>query len=388
MVFGFSRAKHSPIAVDFGADSLKLLQVTPGDPPRLVAAARAELSSEARQNPTARCAFFADALKRLVKSAPFSGHRAALSIPAYQTLVTHLQIPSADPEELETQIGVHLRQRLNVNPDRMVMRHVLVPGVHSGKQEIICMAASKESVMQYVEIAQQAKLDVVSMQAEPLSIVKAFEHLFRANDARDRTVCFVDIGGITSKVVITHGGRIVFAKAIHVAGDQLTRHLADANEMEFMAARASRWATNTAAAEPVAVTASNATAVSEDDAPRLTASQARNAGAPPNASESKLDVAEESMICLVEELQMCVRYHTSLFPERQIEKLIFLGGESTHTDICQRIARTLRIGAQLADPLARLTKLSAGKASHGVDVTQPQPGWAVALGLCLSEPSI
>ena len=54
MVFGFTRAKHSPIAVDFGADSLKLLQVTSGDPPRIVAIATETLPESARQNPTAR----------------------------------------------------------------------------------------------------------------------------------------------------------------------------------------------------------------------------------------------------------------------------------------------------------------------------------------------
>jgi type IV pilus assembly protein PilM len=377
MVFGFSKAKHSPIAVDFGADSLKLLQVSPGDPPSIVAAATEALPEGARQSPTARYAFFADALKRLVKNTPFSGHRAALSIPAYQTLITHLQIPNSDAAELETLVGVHLRQRLNVNPDRMVMRHVVVPGVHSGKQEVICMAASRESVMHYVEIAQQAKLDVVSMQAEPQSIIKAFEHLFRAADARDRTVCFVDIGGSTTKVAITHGGRLVFAKAIHVAGDHLTRHYGDAKSLSYMEAREARWSGEAAAS----------TAASESPA-IATLTQTKHAAAPRVTQQPQDEATEDSLVCMIEELQMCVRYHTSLFPERQIEKLIFLGGESHHTDICQRIARTLRIGAQLGDPMARLTKVTAVKATQGVDFAQSQPGWAVPLGLCLAEQTV
>ncbi len=80
-----------------------------------------------------------------------------------------------------------------------------------------------------------------------------------------------------------------------------------------------------------------------------------------------------------------MRYHQSLFPGRPIEKLVFLGGEARHVSTCQKIARALRIGAQLGDPLARLVRLGHRGQSSGVDIEQPQPGWAVPMGLCLTE---
>ena len=59
MALGWSRSKtrYSPIAVDFGADSLKLLQVIDSDPPQLVGAAAMELPEETRNDPAARRAF-------------------------------------------------------------------------------------------------------------------------------------------------------------------------------------------------------------------------------------------------------------------------------------------------------------------------------------------
>ena len=92
MAFGWSKNRYSPIGVDLGADSMKLLQVIPTDPPQLVAAAAAELPPESRSNPPARQAFILERLKDLLKSQPFKGRRAILTIPAYQTLVQHLQV--------------------------------------------------------------------------------------------------------------------------------------------------------------------------------------------------------------------------------------------------------------------------------------------------------
>jgi hypothetical protein len=63
--------------------------------------------------------------------------------------------------------------------------------------------------------------------------------------------------------------------------------------------------------------------------------------------------------------------------------VIFLGGESRQRLVCEHLARSLRLAAQSVDPLARLAR--SGKVPcEGVDVTAPQPGWAVAVGMCLS----
>jgi Tfp pilus assembly PilM family ATPase len=80
---------------------------------------------------------------------------------------------------------------------------------------------------------------------------------------------------------------------------------------------------------------------------------------------------------------LSLRYHESLFPGRKIERVIFLGGESKSRSLCQNVARVLKLPAQLADPLARVGR-SGNEPVVGVDLKQPQPGWAVALGLALS----
>ena len=100
------------------------------------------------------------------------------------------------------------------------------------------------------------------------------------------------------------------------------------------------------------------------------------------------EINADTMECLVDELQLCLRYHQTLFPKHPIEKLVFLGGEAKQVKTCQTIARALRVAAQLGDPLARLARVGSSKTASNVDLDQPQPGWAVPMGLCLSEANL
>lgn len=403
MAFGWSKTRYSPIAVDFGADSLKLLQIIPGDPPQLVAAACAEMPDEVRNDPAARHAFFSDALRSMLKLHPFKGHKAICSMPSYQTLVQTFQIARVDQEDFQTQIELQLRQRLNIDPSRMVIRNFEIAQVvrdGSNKIEVLCVAASRESVMKHLQAAERAKLDVVGMQCEPLAILKAFGHLYRGAEGQERTTCFIDIGAATTKVVIAHGEQMVFAKTIHAAGDQITRQLAKAMGVTFAEARIARIKRQNAPAKAPAEHAMIAAAPTTGPAgatgmaaieARIAAEQRHAAGEPSShaaATPSDIQLDSETIDCLIDELQLCVRHHQSLFPNRPIEKLIFCGGESHNTALCQQIARAMHIGAQLGDPFARLIRVNQAGPAAGVDIHQPQPGWAVPIGLCLSEGSL
>jgi len=375
MAFGLSNKRFSPIGVDFGADSVKLLQIVATDPPQLVAAGAMVLPESARRDTAARFTFLEDALKQLTRNATFKTRKVICSIPACQMLIHQLEIPRCEEDEVEQHVAQALRERLEVEPSRMVVRHYPVQQVMregTMRQEVLCMAIPRETVMRYIETAQRARLDVIGMHAEPLTISKAFSHLYRRETDKARTTCFIDMGGATTKVVIAHGQTMVFAKAIHAAGDHLTRARARGEGVSFDEARTLRLRERSGETTPVPVAA-------EDDA---------NGISTVTATHVILAPESETIECIIDELQLSVRHHQSLFPQRPIEKLVFLGGESHDVRICQRIAKALRIGAQLGDPLAHLVRINQSGATPGVDMRLPQPGWAVPLGLCLSEANL
>ena len=106
----------------------------------------------------------------------------------------------------------------------------------------------------------------------------------------------------------------------------------------------------------------------------------------PSPADAEIDPRvdlREPLETLTDEISMCLRYYDGLFPGRRVSRAIFVGGETRHTALCQHVAKALRLPAHVADPLARLAR-GGGEPLLNVALNQPQPGWAVAMGLCLS----
>ena len=400
MAFGFSRIPVTPIAIDCGGDRIKLLQLTrpTGDePPQVIAAGAEAVPEPARADLASRMSFAQSAVKRLLRKHAFRGRKAVFALPAAQTLVQHLDVTCDEHEDMTAQIAVQLQQRLGVDPARMVVRHHRVGRASpdgGARQEMICFAAPREMVRRMLELAEHCRLEVVGLHSEPPCLLAAFRQLYnRRQEDREQVNCFIDLGASAAKVVIAHGHDMVFAKHIAIGGDGMTRELARQRQIDFDQARQTR--IEQAQSEQVEPASDERRHVLKADTeggagrtglPMLDACAdgSTTAVAAPPATEA----SDEALECLIDELRLCVRYYQGLFPEAPIAKLIFCGGEAQHTQVCQRIARELRIAAQLGDPFARLTLSPDARPPLGIDLTQPQPGWTLPLGLALSGTNI
>lgn len=375
MAFGKPRARLSPIGIDFGADSLKLLQIIPGDPPELVALGAATVPDEARTNLNSRQAFLEDALPALLRRHPFKQKRVMLSTPAFQTLVHNLTINRCEPKEVDGQVDLALRTRLGIDPSRMVIRNFSAAEVFRNgnpKQEVITFAAGRDIVMRYVDLANRHKLEVLGMHCEAPCVLRAFAHVSQAGAKdRGRAVAYIDLGAATTKIIVARGGKMLLAKTVHAGGDQWTRKLAAQQNLDFAEARLARVAESSSDGGGAGGTGGTAT---------LPAESATGTATGP------MDC--ETTDCLIDELRMTFRHYETRHPEQPIEKLVFLGGEANRIQTCQALARSVHVAAQMGDPFARLSRMNAGSSPMGVDLSQPQPGWAVALGLCLSEANL
>jgi Tfp pilus assembly PilM family ATPase len=88
---------------------------------------------------------------------------------------------------------------------------------------------------------------------------------------------------------------------------------------------------------------------------------------------------------MIEELDASRRYHDATFPNRAVQRLIFAGGAARQRDLCEQIARGLGLAAQIFDPLVRMGRTTDLGIESGIDRRQPQPAWAVAIGLSMGS---
>jgi Tfp pilus assembly PilM family ATPase len=318
-----------------------------------------------------------------------------------------------DEEETKKALPWEAAGKLPIDPQQALIRHLIAGEVYSDNEphnEVIVMAAVRELVNQFLAAAAKARLDVIGMNVEPKALIHCFSHVYRRKMDADQTACYIDIGSVATRAVIARGGQIHFARSIPIGGDHLNRAVASAlslqpEEAKMLRIKLSHLQPNIdeqrqkrevepsapAAPEPAAEENSFALLGAVPTAPSpVTASAEATATlvAPAPSALGEQGAAVEQACApllskLVDELQLCRRYYEATFPSKPVDRLIFVGGEARQRTLCQQIAQSMGVAAQVGDPLVRMGRVSDIGIESGIDRRQPQPGWAVAIGLSL-----
>jgi Tfp pilus assembly PilM family ATPase len=379
-----------PIAADFGVGCLKVLQVEEGEPPKLVAAACVDTPDELREDHAKRLEFQLDAFTKLLKRSGFRGKRVVCAIPASRTFCKHMQFTKAAGVDLSSMVASVVPQQLGCDPSALVYRHVEVGPAQGGKTEVICMAAARDTVTRLLDGIRGMRMEPVGMHGEAVAMLRSFDYLNRRETDQKLATLYLDIGAGSTKIVIAHGSKMVFARMTEVGGLAMDKTIAEQLKCRLSQARTVRMEMEDVAPSrhvaggglAVLSAAMKKDGVDGAAKPEPAGTQGGPHGGAAEGGNARADLTEPLEI-LAEEVQMSVRYHDSLFPGRGVDRLVMLGGECRAKAMCQHLARVLRLPAQLADPMARVAR-TGKEPTSGVDFKEPQPGWAVPLGLCVS----
>lgn len=433
MGFRFFGQQASPIAIDFGSSSVKVLQTGLGDHPNLLAAAELpKPSSEAGVGDAEDFEYLAIELPRLLRNGGFKGRNVIFAVPNQTTIIQHLQLGQLEGMKQEVAVKTQLQMQMNIAPQNTVVRSIDVTDIHrdgQSKRELICIAIPRDIVMQYVGLLESMRMQVLDVQTGVQSMVRAFDHIHRRAGDENLTTMYIDIGWCNTSVAIAHGKAITFARSMQFGGIHFDRLIAKQLGCDLTTAMEHRLALQSpvpahstpsestrAAESPVnngtsgppsdgggegfaRLTAAMAKERAVGEAAETTADRDRREGRAPAVLSSEVEPGEadgdqrestidgkidltETLDTVTDELSMCLRYHRGLFPDRTIDRVILLGGESRQPWLCRHIVRSLRVPARLGDPLSRFVRDDQAIESIGLAENRAQPGWAVASGLC------
>lgn len=387
--FGITPGIGYPIAIDFGMGSLKVLQLEDGEPARLVAAARIETPDDALTSHEKRLEFQAAALAKLMRQGGFRGRRAACAIPAWATFSRPVQIQRAEGVSLATLVEGAIPAQLGMDPAGLVYRCIDL-GAVSGRGEVLVMGVSRELVNRLMRAISGAKLDPVGMHGEFATTVRAFDPVHQRTGDLDTTTLYLDIGAASTNIIIAQGRDLAFARRIDLGGRAFDETVARQLGVSRAEAARLRLGIDGAVPDPVRapIPVPVGAGVGAEEPERRTGRLPGGFGgelaeqAAVDAAPRRADLTEPIEI-LTDEVQLTLRHHASQAGGRRVNRAVFIGGQARHRGVCQAIARALRVPAQMADPMQWVGRTGQER-TEGVDFRQPQPGWAVALGLCLS----
>lgn len=351
-----TKTRALPIGIDLGTAAVKIVQLRRLEGQlELGGAVCEEVPSDCRGDVRSRLDFLASQLHRLLKEDAFTGRRCVLSLPAEATFVQHVKTAKLAAEELAQSLRHELAGKAPFDPGEAIVRHVIAGETYNegdSGQEVIVIAASRQTVEAYLELGRRSKLRIVALDVEPCAIVECFARLFRRSEDSARATLFLDLGQANTQVVIAHGAKLVFARNL-----SLGSHHVD----EAVGARLG---------------------VSVEEAAR-TRKKMLDSVDEAGGADRVYDCMREVMESIVGEITKCLRYYESVFPSKPVERAIFLGGQAADRRLCQGIAQRLNLPAQIGDPLARMQRANRTDSDPGMDRRRPQPVWAVAVGLSI-----
>lgn len=393
--FGLKPGTSNPIAIDFGAGALKILQVeVKSGVPHLVAAACLMTPEDLVHDHNRRLEFQTEALPRLIRKGGFKGRRAVCAIPAWGTLCRHLQFPKADGLPVGDLVAGAIAMQLQLDPASVVYRHIEVTSSTVGKSEVVCIAVARDLVGRLMKAISAAKLDPVGMHSEFHAVLPAFDPRTIKEESGSATL-YLDMGTLTTKIMIAHGEKIEFARVCSFGGRHMDEMVAKQLQIQLVDARRERDTQDVRLqADPDGVMAELARlrASRTNSAASVGGSRASGGAAVAVAEPGRVgsrdflppqpDLAE-AVETLTDEVNMCTRYYATQGTGKRVERVVFLGGEARYKGLCQQIAKKLRLPARMVDPLARVSR-SNSEPAIGVDLKEQQPAWAAVLGMCLS----
>ncbi len=337
-----------------------------------------------------------DALPKFLKGEKINATRATSLIPCGQMVCKHLQIIPTEGVPIEQIAGAQLSAQLGCDPAELLVRCKEVRGAKtSGKTEVICFAASRDFVGRIMGSLKNAKL-------EPVGIHTEFDAMARAVQLRDdaagedgshKPTLILDLGCGSTKVLIMHGPEMVFARTIEMGAIHFDESICHQLRCTMMEARQMRIALEQLVPSHAGVSAAAGLGGSGMPGmpPPSESGAAENAVAGDDVQVvstrsvsrgPQIDLSEPLEI-MGDEISMCLRYHNALFPSLRVERVVFVGGQARHQPMCEHLARSLNLEAQVLDPMACLAR-SGRVPTSGVDLRTPQPGWASVVGGALS----
>lgn len=351
MVGWFSKKRCSPIGVDIGSQSVKLLQFD-GTCQAVCEAARWDLPADMPGNTELQDQKIAEAIRRAREGRAFRGREAVFCLNAGSMFVQNIRVAQATGDELTKIVHFEAAGRLPFGSEEADLRYLEAADVRQGdtvRREVILLACRRSAVQRILTLAEHSGLMPVAIDVEPAALLRCYDKQFRRDDDQQRRTLLVNIGASTTAAVIARGADAMFVKYVDVGG----RHLDEA------------------VARYLKMSLPDAASLRRHNGDRR--ADLRD----PEIARGIAESIRPELDRLTEELSRCIRYYSVTFRGQPLTQVVLGGGEATEA-LAEHFASRLGLPCELGNPLRSYAcerNLLSGRVGQ----------WDVAAGLALRE---
>lgn len=246
-LFSGVRGEGSVLGIDIGSSSAKIVQLRSSKGVAIL-----ETYGEIALAPYAKIPIgksvklppeqTAEALLDLMREANVTGQAGGMSIPFSSSLVTILELPKTDKEQLARMIPIEARKYIPVPISEITLDWFAIPGEETPDafdrveekvatpargQEVLVAAIHNEVLRNYQAVAQNAALSITFYEIEVFSTIRACLGRGVA------PILILDIGASTSKIYVVERGIVRASHLVTTGGMHMTEQLARSLQWDF-----------------------------------------------------------------------------------------------------------------------------------------------------------
>ncbi|NIL99025.1 MAG: type IV pilus assembly protein PilM [Planctomycetales bacterium] len=347
-MISFASKRYSPIGVDIGTSSIKLVQMS-RDRKTVAQAARWDLLGHPTDRNAARQPdMVLDALSKGLDSRRFYGREAVVCLGAADLFIQNIRVASSPDIDLANVVRQEAQGKLPFPLDEAELRYLEAADVRHGdsmRREIVLMACHRDQLKAFLQPIVDVGLRPIAVDVEPVALVRSYASQFRRSHDQNCCSMLVNIGAGESLVVIAQGEAPLFVKYLDVGGRQMDEAVSRCLGMDPAAAGMLRMHNGDRRRD-------------QQDPEMITAIQ-----------QALRPVCDR--IC--SELSLCVRYYGVTFRQQGLSRVIISGGEASE-ELVDWLGRRLGLPCQLGDPFRGLNDRGE---------TRRRSQWSIATGLAL-----
>jgi len=300
-----------------------------------------------------------EAIADVIKEANVTAKTAGISIPFSSSLISILDLPKSDPEQLKRMIPIEARKYIPMQVSEVMLDWFVVPADEADTafdrvqeksqlrvkgQEVLLVAIHNETIRNYQTISKNTGLTVPFFEIEIFSVMRS------SLGHGVAPVLVIDFGAATTKMYVVERGIIRVTHLVTAGGQGMTENLARSMQWDFE--KAERVKRERGLAE--------STAYSADENDRIKTSLI-------STLERILSEADRVL------LSYGKRYN------KDVSHVILTGGGASLPGILPVAQQILHAQVELANPFGR----TEAPAFLDQVLTEIGPGFSVAVGLAL-----
>lgn len=240
------------IGIDIGSQQIKIAELRPGKTGLTITALGIGPTPVGviQNNIITDPAAMGTAIKQLMRESGIKEKRAVGCITGQNAVVIRIiEVPRMTDAELKETMKWEVERHVPFAPSETVLDYQpLVPRTPEAaggpNMEVLLAVAQQDAVSNYIDTLFAAGLDPVAIDIEPLAISRAVLDLADgrpvarpqapvgepafADGGFEETVAIVNIGAANTDIAIFQGGQLTFPRSLPLAGDSLTRAIAEA----------------------------------------------------------------------------------------------------------------------------------------------------------------